>query len=88
MKPSIGRIVHYVGWGEKDLHCAAIITDVHLDQHPDLELVGVHIFAPPRITRLPAMLHGADDIDNVCHDEETKKPGTWHWPEQQPELRS
>jgi len=38
MKPSIGRIVHFVGGGL--IHHAAIITEVFPDGHVDVEVFG------------------------------------------------
>lgn len=80
MKPSVGRIVHYVSYGtpggEYPSVCrAAIITEVS----------G---YAPPE--------HADDDMQAVCHlavfnpegmffkevDYSPQNvPGTWHWPE-------
>lgn len=65
-KPSIGRIVHYVGFDS--IHYAAIITAVGDNGKVDLIIFGTD--TPTRIT--PAM--------NVRRDEETLI-STWHWPE-------
>ena len=65
MKPSVGRIVHYVS---RDSDCrAAIITGT--DTTSDL-LVSLAAFKP-------SGLHFVSAI----HDENDKTAGTWHWPE-------
>ena len=69
MKPSIGRIVHYVGYGtpkgEYGQECrAAIITDVG-----DGNTVILCIFNPKGLFFTESTYS------------ETKEGGTWHWPE-------
>jgi len=79
--PSVGRIVHYVAYGTPGgefpagVHRAAIITEVHdtiRDQsQPDPEMVGLQVINPTGVFFNTA----------VKHDEDTKAPGSWHWPE-------
>lgn len=71
MTPSVGRIVHYVSRGSADgvyaPTCRAAIIAGVLDRSEACELV---VFNPEGL------------FFNDCpHDEETKKGGTWHWPE-------
>lgn len=70
--PSVGRDVHYVSAGSKDgtypsVCRAAKITEVW---HGN-ELVSLVVFNPT----------GQHFATGVRHDEETKAPMTWHWPE-------
>ena len=79
MKPSIGRIVHYVSYGtpggEYPSVCrAAIITAVDTYQS-DAEFVG-HVnlcVLNPEGMFFNKGVH--------YHDEASLKGGTWHWPE-------
>jgi len=71
MKPSVGRIVHYVAYGTPGgefpagVCRAAIVTEV--------ESLGVGV----------CVLNPTGQFFNrgLEQDEATKKPGTWHWPE-------
>jgi hypothetical protein len=81
MKPSVGRIVHYVSYGtpggEYTSQCrAAIITEV--TEHPDADgTVGLAVLNP----------EGVHFNRNVPHAEDkalgapSHPGGTWHWPE-------
>lgn len=74
MKPSIGRIVHYVSYGtpggEYPSVCrAAVITDVSVLCHR--EEVSLCVLNP----------EGLFFNKHVPHDEAEKSGGTWHWPE-------
>ena len=81
MKPTIGRVVHYVSYGtpggEYPSTCrAAIITGIHgavADASPDWNQGDVHL----------AVLNPEGMFFNkyVDHDEADKRGGTWHWPE-------
>ena len=68
---SVGRIVHYISYGtpggEYGSECrAAIITDAG-----DRVTVGLAVINPTGLF-----------FNGMCfHDEETRKGGTWHWPE-------
>lgn len=68
MKPSIGRIVHLTNGAHGCL--AAIITGVH-HGGTDGEHVSLHAFG----------LNGDSWAKSVCHHDEEKASGTWHWPE-------
>jgi hypothetical protein len=86
MKPSVGRIVHYVSYGtpggEYGKECrAAIITEV--TPIPAPETVGLAVLNPsgmffnrnvPQDERPPA-----DKITDGEYEE--RLGGTWHWPE-------
>lgn len=70
MKPSIGRIVHYVSYGtpngEYTAQCrAAIVTEVSEVS----EACGLAVLNPTGVF-----------FGNSLHDEE-KSGGSWHWPE-------
>lgn len=77
MKPSVGRIVHYVSYGtpggEYSSQCrAAIVTEIQ-DGDDEAETVGVAVFNPTGMF-----------FNQVPHDEsEIKDGGTWHWPERE-----
>lgn len=84
MKPSIGRIVHYVSYGtpggEYSSECRpAIITKVYpsdgegtLAEMNGPEEVHLTIFYPD------------GDFRKKCrHSEGSKTGGTWHWPERE-----
>ncbi|MFB7858807.1 hypothetical protein [Rhodococcus qingshengii] len=78
MKPSIGRIVHYMSYGspiEKDgtqryvPECrAAIITDVW----DESDLVSLAVFNPTGMLFNQGLDYSED-----------KRGGTWHWPERE-----
>jgi hypothetical protein len=73
MKPSIGRIVHFVEERSRD-HIAAIITAVHEKDYVDLT-----IFLPPKgMTSV-----GAETRSLVPFEESANQPKTWHWPERE-----
>lgn len=71
MKPSVGRIVHYVSYGtpggEYPSVCrAAVVTEVGPDEYVSLAVLN------------PT---GMFFNESVPHDPESKRGGTWHWPE-------
>jgi hypothetical protein len=68
MKPSVGRIVHYVRYSLGD-HIAAIITRVRQRGDVDLTLFEV--------------VGEVSGAEGVFQDEDLKRPGTWHWPERE-----
>lgn len=72
MKPSVGRIVHYVSYGTtggefKPEHRAAIVTWVYPDQ-----AVALCVLNPNGMFFNEHVLFDVDCI-----------PGTWHWPERE-----
>lgn len=69
MKPSVGRIVHYVSYGtpngEYRSECrAAIVTSV------EGEFANLAVFNPTGMF-----------FNGCLQDEGSKAGGTWHWPE-------
>ncbi len=74
--PSVGRVVHYVAYGTPGgefpagVCRAAIITEVHNPGNLD-SVLSVCVFNPT----------GQFFNVGIYHDEDTKAPGTWHWPE-------
>ena len=80
-EPSIGRIVHYVldKGPHAGAHRPAIIVAV-ANQYT----VSLQVFTDGHKGDMPR----GDECPNVfwrsacCIDEETKRPGHWHWPEQ------
>lgn len=71
MRPSVGRIVHYVSYGtpggEYEQECrAAIVTETDSSH-----TVGLAVLNPT----------GVFFNRTVTYDEFGKAGGTWHWPE-------
>ena len=73
MKPSIGRIVHYLPPGaDADTECmAAIVTFVGHDGNPALK-----VFWPPLVSHVPS-----GELAAVPFAPALPCGGTWHWPE-------
>lgn len=77
MRPSVGRVVHYVSYGtpngEFTPQCrAADITEVN-----EAGEVGLLVKNPDGV-----FLHPIGHRNGPCpHDEEHKAGGSWHWPE-------
>ena len=73
MKPSVGRVVHYVAYGTPGGEfpvgaCrAAIVSQVS----EETESCGVVVLNPT----------GLFFNVSIPHDEEKKAAGSWHWPE-------
>jgi hypothetical protein len=71
VKPSIGRVVHYVSYGtpggEYTSQCrAAVVTETDTS-----DTVGLAVLNPT----------GMFFNRTIPHDEDDKSGGTWHWPE-------
>lgn len=107
MKPSIGRIVHYVladgqhraatvvnAWDSPSDHPHHCNLTVHLDGNNDLVCFynvedGEIVKAPDSYHCKPELrpgnaadwLPGVLIVGSASQDEDTKAPGTWHWPE-------
>jgi hypothetical protein len=88
VKPSVGRIVHYVSFGtpggEYKSECrAAIVTEVHDDPRTS---VGLCVLNPAGQFFNRAIPH--DELpppDKIVADERTEhQAGSWHWPEREP----
>ena len=78
MKPSVGRIVHYVSYGtpggEYAPECrAAIVTAV--PENPD------KLGRRPPASLAVANPTGMFFNENVPQDEKDHSGGSWHWPE-------
>jgi hypothetical protein len=81
MKPSIGRVVHYVSYGtsggEYTSQCrAAMVTELcdnpdGIDPETGTQCVGLFVANPM----------GVFFNRHIAQDEDGKSGGTWHWPE-------
>ncbi len=86
-KPSVGRIVHYVLGGPAD---AETVNPNSTGEHRPAIIVRVR---DERTVQLQVFTDGHNDRANhpeglmwrtsVHEDEDTKAPGTWHWPERE-----
>ena len=92
MKPSVGRIVHYVSYGtpggEYGRACrAAIITEVTVPQQPgSVDEVGLFVANPTGLFLNQAVpfeagtpLKPGESRRDLC-GEADYPGGTWHWP--------
>lgn len=69
MKPTVGRIVHFVDMQEQ--HCAAIINGiVDSDTNP---VISLTVFRP----------WTSEVYTQTAEYSETPKRYTWHWPERE-----
>jgi hypothetical protein len=71
MKPSVGRIVHYIGYGAlgRDVSCkTAIITEVDMED----DTISLTVFGVGGVTSF-----------SDAHHSEDKHDCTWHWPERE-----
>lgn len=76
MKPSVGRIVHYVARGSADgvfppVCRAAVITSV----------AGEHLSIGESTVDLAVLNPAGLFFDRMLVYSEDNRPGTWHWPE-------
>jgi hypothetical protein len=83
MKPTVGRIVHYVSYGtpsgEYGKECrAAIVTQVNAPGADEHERVGVAVLNPSGM-----FFH--DDLPELDPALHGYRGGTWHWPEREPQ---
>jgi hypothetical protein len=79
MKPSVGRIVHYVSYGtpagEFTSKCrAAVVTEVEKSGDVDQERASICVLNPTGVFFHEGAIHAED-----------RRPGSWHWPERIPE---
>lgn len=87
MKPSVGRVVHYVSYGTPpgpeglqafESKCrAAIVADVHDIGGP----YGNTEDLPNEPVDLVVLNPTGLFFNDAEHDEHGKRGGTWHWPE-------
>lgn len=92
MKPTVGRVVHYVSHGtpvRKDgsqvfpSKCrAAIVTEVAIEPKDSTEenTVGLAVLNPTGM-----FFHSL--VEGGCRHSEEAEGGTWHWPERANETR-
>lgn len=82
MKPTVGRIVHYVSYGTpggeyQPEHRAAVIAGLNILPGEDQEIHSVSL-----VVLNP---NGLFFNTEVFQDEHEKRGGTWHWPERDEE---
>lgn len=85
MKPTVGRIVHYVlpgGSRNEGQHRPGIVVHIWSDRMEYGGLVQLQVFTDSdKDGRYNDQLPPVYWATSVKQDEEAKAPGTWHWPE-------
>lgn len=86
MRPSVGRIVHYVSYGtpggEYTSQCrAAIVTEVDGTEYAVVGSGGDPIDLDPPPVSLCVLNPSGMFFNEAVQDEDSKAGGTWHWPE-------
>lgn len=85
MKPSIGRIVHFIKkktihYGEELVHLPAIITAIWGDTCVNLQVFTDGTNSEEGPNGNPQSVKW---ITSVTLDESATQPYTWHWPERE-----
>jgi hypothetical protein len=80
MKPSIGRMVHFVQrkpaiYGDQLVHLPAIVVAVHSDTCVNLQVFTDGTNSDSYETQ------GVKWMTSVLQDEAALQVGSWHWPE-------
>lgn len=76
MKPSIGRIVHFVQ--QDGVHLPAMVISVAKDT-----AVNLLVFLDQRTYPPGFVANYTERHESVHYDEASKLPATWHWPERE-----
>ncbi len=82
MKPSIGRIVHYVLDGDHHQAVGSHRPAIIVREPWTPEMLNLQVFTDGENDG-PRNVSGIVWRTSVHQDEETKAPGTWHWPERE-----
>lgn len=84
MKPSVGRIVHYVSHGSpvqpdgSQMYTAKCRAAVISEVGPDADVVGLCVLNPTGMF-FRTLAEGGCRRDD--HDHSDRLGGSWHWPE-------
>jgi hypothetical protein len=79
LKPSVGRIVHYVSYGTPGGEYPSVCRPAMITAVGD-NVEGYCDMASGETCNL-AVFNPKGQFFNVCNYDEGKAPGTWHWPE-------